>query len=282
MYDMQQKGVLMKILVTGSNGMLGEDLCPVLEDEGYEVIETTHKTMDVTNYELIEQIVKESKPETIIHLAAYTDTEKAETNREEAHRINIDGTKNIVKVCKKQNITLVFISTAEVFSGEKNKPYTVNDHPNPVNYYGKTKLAGEEYIQEELSKYYIIRTGWLYGHHGHNFVTQLLLKNPNDEIRVSDDEIGSPTWTVDLATGILSTFGKKYGIYHICNSGEVSRYEFAEEIFSVFNIKANLVKCKLDEINKVVKHPKYSVLDNNRAYRDWHIAFRDFAALADF
>ncbi len=272
----------MKVLVTGSNGMLGQDLCPVLEDEGYEVVETTRKSMDITDKDKVENIILAHNPELIIHTAAYTDVEKAEVEREEAHLVNVTGTRNIVQVCKKQNIPLVYISSDFVFDGEKDTPYKPEDRPHPVNYYGQTKLDGEESVKG-LSKYYIIRTSWLYGHHGSNFVTKLLLKNPDEEIKIVDDQIGSPTWTVDLATGIVNIIGsEKYGIYHVCNSGAVSRFEFAEEIFAVFDIKANIVPCKTSDLQSNVKRPKYSVLDNHGRYRNWEIAFRDFATLADF
>ena len=273
----------MKVLVTGSNGMLGQDLCPVLEDEGYEVIETTRNSMDITDLERVERVINTHAPELVIHTAAYTDVEKAEVEREEAHSVNVAGTRNIVQVCKKQDIPLVYISSDYVFDGEKDSPYKPEDRPNPVNYYGQTKLDGEEAVKE-LSKYYIIRTSWLYGHHGNNFVTKLLLQDFSKEIKIVDDQIGSPTWTVDLATGIVNIIGKgeKYGIYHVCNSGAVSRFEFAEEIFAVFDLKANIVPCKTSDIQSNVKRPKYSVLDNQGHYRNWEVAFSDFAALADF
>ncbi len=271
----------MKVLVTGAGGMLGQDLCPVLEDEGYEVIETTRSSMDITDAERVGNVILSHQPELIIHTAAYTDVEKAEIEREEAHKINVLGTRNIVHACKNYDIPIIYISTDYVFDGEKNTPYKPEDKPHPINYYGTTKFEGEEAVKE-LDKYYIIRTSWLYGHHGNNFVTKMLLQNPEKEIKVVDDQIGSPTWTVDLATGIVNIIGKKYGIYHICNSGEVSRYQFAEEIFSVFGIKANIVPCKSEEIKTNAKRPKHSVLNNNGRYRDWHIALNDFAALAEF
>ncbi len=271
----------MKVLVTGANGMLGQDLCPVLEDEGYEVTETSRHSMDITSQETVERVISTHEPELIIHAAAYTDVEKAEIEREKVHLINTVGTRNIVQCCKKKDIPLVYISTDFVFDGEKEKPYKTNDTPHPINYYGRTKLDGEEAVKE-LKKYYIVRTSWLYGHHGNNFVTKLLCQNTTDEIRVVNDQIGSPTWTIDLATGIVNILDKEYGIYHICNSGAVSRYEFAKEIFSTFGIKANILPCKSDDIKTEAKRPKYSVLDNNGLYRDWHEALKDFAALAAF
>ncbi len=271
----------MKILVTGSNGMLGQDLCPVLEDEGYEVIETTRRSMDITDKEQVKNVIKGHSPELIIHLAAYTDVEKAENDREEAHNINVLGTRNIVELCKQHDIPLVYISSDFVFDGEKEVPYEPEDKPHPINYYGQTKFDGEEAVKE-LSKYYIIRTSWLYGHHGVNFVTKMLTLDRNKEIKVVDDQIGSPTWTVDASIGIVNILDKEYGVYNVCNSGAVSRYKFAEEIFSVFGIKADIIPCKTKDIQSTVRRPKYSVLNNHGLCRDWKSALRDFAALAEF
>ena len=234
----------MKILVTGANGMLGQDLCPALEDNGWEVIETDVNTMDITNYDEALKFITKIKPDFIIHLAAYTAVDKAEEDKETACKINVNGTQNITKVCKKLDVPMLYISTDYVFDGTKKGKYLPEDKPNPINYYGLTKAKGEEFVKK-LEKYYIVRTSWLYGHHGKNFVETILSNADKTEIKVVDDQIGCPTWTVELANAIVKLIEEKspWGIYHICGSGHTSWYGFAKEIYELHGDKVNLKPC---------------------------------------
>lgn len=271
----------MKILVTGASGMLGQDLCPVLEDEGHEVIETDSKILDVTNFNIVEKILISQKPDIVIHCAAYTNVDKAEEEKEKALLINKTGTANIAKICAQNDILMIYISTDYVFDGQKKEPYIPSDKTNPLNTYGKTKLEGEKAVQKYCKKYYIIRTSWLYGHHGKNFVETMISLAQKQELKVVDDQIGCPTWTVELSNGIVELIEEnpEYGIYHICSSGKTSWYNFAKEIFAVENLQVNLKPCTTEEFLRPAKRPKYSVMNNEEICRNWKVALREYLAL---
>ncbi len=269
----------MKVLVTGANGMLGQDLCPILEDAGCFVIETDIDTMDITNSESTKSVITSSHPDLVIHCAAYTNVDKAEEDLETATKINVTGVENIAKVCGSLDIPLVYISTDYVFDGTNKTPYKPDDKPNPINNYGLTKLQGEEMVKKYCSKYYIARTSWLYGIHGKNFVETMLSLKDKPELKVVDDQIGCPTWTVELANGILKLLQKPYGTYHICGSGSTSWYGFAKEIFRQSNIKVNLISCTTDEFPRPAKRPHYSVMDNDKICRNWEAALNDYLQL---
>ena len=270
----------MKVLVTGAKGMLGQDLCPILEDNGYDVIETDIHNLDITNLENVTNIIDNETPEIIIHCAAYTNVDKAEEDLENARKINVLGTKNLAKICGEKDITLIYISTDYVFDGEANTPYLPNSRTNPINNYGLTKLEGEEAVKKYCKKYYIARTSWLYGHHGKNFVETMISIADKPELKVVDDQIGCPTWTVELANGIVKLIqGEEYGIYHICGSNSTSWYDFAKEIFKQIHKEVNLLPCSTEEFPRPARRPKYSVMENNKICRDWKLALKDYLAL---
>ena len=269
----------MKALITGAEGMLGMDLSPVLEDYGYEVLEFGHNKLDILNSKKVCEVIREEKPDIIFHCAAYTNVDNAEADYEKAYAVNVTGTENIAKASEENGAVLIYISTDYVFDGEKTTPYAPQNAVNPINNYGLTKLKGEEAVKKICSKYYIIRTSWLYGHHGKNFVETMLSLKDKEEIKVVDDQIGCPTWTVELAEGIIKVLNKPYGIYHICGSGSASRYEFAKEIFKQRGIKANITPCKTEDFPCIAKRPKYSVMDNSGLCKDWHISLEDYLAL---
>lgn len=272
----------MKVLVTGANGMLGQDLCPVFEDAGAFIIETDANTLDITDKETVDKVLNDIHPDLVVHCAAYTNVDKAEDDLKTARLINSKGTENIAKACGKLGITLVYISTDYVFDGTKNDPYMPDDKPNPLNNYGLTKLEGENAVKKYCEKYYIARTSWLYGHHGKNFVETMLSLADRPEIKVVDDQIGCPTWTVELANGILKLLSKPYGTYHVCGSGFVSWFGFAKEIFERSGLKVNLLPCKTDEFPRPAKRPHYSVMENNSLCRNWQSALQDYLKLRDF
>lgn len=270
----------MKILVTGANGMLGQDLCPILEDEDYDVIETDIHNLDFTNPDETEKVIKSCLPDYIIHLGAYTNVDKAEEEKEAAYKINVSGTQNIAGVCQKLGITLIYISTDYVFDGTKEGKYIPSDKPNPVNVYGETKLKGEEIVQQ-CDKYYIVRTSWLYGHHGKNFVETMISLADKPEIKVVNDQKGCPTWTVELSNGILDIIENKlpYGIYHVCGSGETTWYDFAKEIFRLTGMSVNLKECSSKEFQRPAKRPANSSMENNGILRDWKTALKEYIEL---
>ena len=271
----------MKILVTGANGMLGQDLCPILEDIGAFVVETDIDTLDITNFENVQKVLTYEKPDYVIHCAAYTNVDKAEKDLETARLINAKGTENIAKICSELDITLIYISTDYVFDGTKKEPYTPEDVPNPINNYGLTKLEGENAVKKYCKKYYIARTSWLYGHHGKNFVETMISLSNKPELKVVDDQIGCPTWTCELSNGIVKLFKKPYGIYHLCGSGYTSWYGFAKEIFEKSGIQINLIPCKTEEFPRPAKRPKYSVMQNNKICRNWKSALKDYLELKE-
>lgn len=271
---------MQKILVTGANGMLGQDLCPILEDNDYDVIETDIDTLDITDYKNVEEVITRFQPDIIVHCAAYTNVDKAEEDLETARLINFKGTENIAKMCKKLDIEMVYISTDYVFDGKKNEPYTVNDEPNPLNNYGLTKFEGEEAVRKNCPKHYITRTSWLYGHHGKNFVETMISLAEKPELKVVDDQTGCPTWTCELSNGIVKILqNKKYGTFHVCGSGCTSWYGFAKEIFEQMNLNINLKPCTTSEFPRPAKRPSYSVMDNNKICRNWKLALKDYLNL---
>ncbi len=272
----------MKVLVTGAKGMLGQDLCPIFEDAGMFVIETDVENLDITDFKAAENFITNARPQIIVHLAAYTNVDGAETDREKADLINHKAAENLARISKKTGAILIYISTDYVFDGTKKEPYLPNDPVNPLSVYGKTKALGETAVIENAEKYYIARTSWLYGINGKNFIeTMLKLGKAGKEIKVVNDQAGSPTYTVDLALGILKLLNKPFGIYHISGEGETTWYDFANEIFTQADIKADLAPVSTEEYtkgqNKVVAiRPKYSTLQNSVPMRHWKEALQSY------
>lgn len=270
-----------KVLVTGAKGMLGHDLCPTLEDAGYDVIETDVDNLDITNLKQVEEVLEKETPCVVVHCAAYTNVNKAEEDTETAMKINATGTENLAKICAKLDIPIVYISTDYVFDGTKKDSYLPYDKTNPINAYGLTKLKGEEAVQKHCPKYYITRTSWLYGLHGKNFVETMLSLADKPELKVVDDQTGCPTWTQELADGIVTLLKEEapYGIYHICGSGKTTWYGFAKEIFNLAGLEVNLIPCKSNEFPSPAKRPEYSVMYNDNICRTWKAALKDYMKL---
>ena len=272
------------VLVTGAKGMLGQDLCPILEDNGYNVIETDIHNLDITKSDMVNEVLSKENPDIVIHCAAYTNVDKAEEDIETARLINAKGTENVAKACQKNDIAMVYISTDYVFDGgiktERTSPYKPTDSTAPLNNYGLTKWEGEEAVRNNLKKYYICRTSWLYGHHGKNFVETMLSLSDKPELKVVDDQVGCPTWTVELANAIVNIIEKNlYGTYHTCGGGSTSWYNFAKEIFKQAGLNVNLVPCTTSEFPRPATRPAYSVMDNGGLCRNWKLALKDYMAL---
>lgn len=245
------------ILVTGSNGQLGFDVIRELKNRKIDCIGTIRSDFDLTNYEDTEKFILKIKPECIIHCAAYTNVNKAEDEKELCYKVNVDGTENIAKVCRKLNAKMIYISTDYVFDGRKDGQYEVNDTPNPLSVYGKSKYEGELKVKENLDEYFIVRTSWVFGSHGNNFVkTMLKLGKEKESIDVVCDQIGSPTYTVDLARLLCDmVLSDKYGIYHASNEGFCSWAEFAEEIMKQADLKCKINYIKSNEYKSKVVRP---------------------------
>lgn len=254
----------MKILITGSKGMLAQDLIPLLK-ERHEVFAFPREELDITNRDSIFNALSHVRPDLVINCAAYTKVDKAEEEREKAFLINGIGVQNLAVACADKGISLCHISTDYVFDGEKKKPYTPFDNPNPINTYGESKLAGEKYIQWLLNKLYIVRTSWLYGRWGNNFVLTILrLSKEQAAIKVVNDQIGSPTYTVTLSDGIRRLIESgSYGIYHITDEsdGGISWFDFAKEIVRISGLKTELIPVTTDKYPRPARRPMYSVLD---------------------
>lgn len=233
----------MKVLVTGANGQLGYDVVKELQKQNIECYGAARQDFDIVDFEAAEKFITNYMPDTVIHCAAYTAVDKAEDEQGLCYLVNASATENIAEICKKINAKMLYISTDYVFDGAKDGFYEVDDKPNPINVYGKTKLLGEQAVQRILDKYFIVRISWVFGEHGNNFVkTMLRLGKERKEINVVADQYGSPTYTADLAPLLVEMIQtEKYGIYHATNEGVCSWAEFAEEIFKVagMNVKVN-------------------------------------------
>ena len=223
----------MKVLVTGVKGQLGYDVVKELEKRGHVAIGTDVDNMDITDADFVQEFITNANPDAVVHCAAYTAVDLAEDNIELCNRINVDGTRNIAKVCKDLDIKMIYISTDYVFDGEGEHFWLPDEERHPLNIYGQSKYEGELAIEKLLEKYFIVRISWVFGINGKNFIkTMLNLGKTRDHLTVVCDQIGSPTYTYDLARLLVDMVeSDKYGRYHATNEGICSWYEFACEIF---------------------------------------------------
>jgi dTDP-4-dehydrorhamnose reductase len=252
----------MKVLVTGADGQLGYDVVKKLKENDIEHYGATREDFDLTNEKETKKFISDYKPDVIVHCAAYTDVDQAEIEKELCYQVNVEGTRYIAEATKKLDAKMLYISTDYVFDGEGEEPFKVTDQPNPINYYGETKYQGEQEVQKLLEKYFIVRTSWVFGEHGDNFVkTMLELGKERDEVSVVDDQYGSPTYTSDLAELIVVMIKtNKYGVYHATNEGFCSWYEFAKEIFKAAGMDVKVKPVSSDEFETKAERPKNSRL----------------------
>ena len=251
-----------RILVTGFTGQLGHDIVLELNKRGYtDVLGVGAEQLDITKEKLVDEFVKTFRPDVVFHCAAYTAVDKAEENKELCYDVNVNGTKNMVNATKNCDAKLIYISTDYVFNGTKNGIYDVEDKINPINYYGYTKELGEQ-IARSYDKSFIVRTSWVFGINGNNFVkTMLRLAETKKELTVVSDQIGSPTYTVDLAKLLVDmSESEKYGTYHATNSGLCSWYDFAKYIFKVNNVEVNVLPTTTAQYKTLAKRPLNSKL----------------------
>jgi len=273
-----------KILVTGARGMLGTDLVPVLQEE-HDVIGVDIGDFDLVSPRAIGQIVHIA-PEVVLNLAAFTDVDGCETKIEQAYAGNALAVRNVALACQRCQAVLLHISTDYVFDGEKDGAYYEWDHPNPLSAYGRTKLAGEHFVQHLLDRFYIVRTAWLYGSHGKNFVdTILATADSKKELSVVDDQRGSPTYTTDLARALARIVPSGfYGVYHVTNGGACSWYEFAKKILALAGkTDASLKATDSQTYMRPARRPKNSLLHNyvwrmtfGDPLRHWEEGLRDY------
>lgn len=251
----------MKILVTGAHGQLGREVARQGMD--HELILTDYDTLDITNGAAVAKFMRGLKPAAVIHCAAYTNVDGAEADFDGAFRVNVIGTQNLAAGCLETGARMVYVSTDYVFDGENQQPYREFDATNPKTVYGITKLQGEQLVKEILGRHYIVRTAWLYGE-GNNFVrTMLRLAESNDILRVVEDQVGTPTSTVDLTAAIFKLLATDaYGTYHTTCQGQCSWYEFACQIFRLAGKNIQVVPVTTEEFPRPAKRPAHSVLDN--------------------
>jgi len=257
----------MVVLITGANGQLGQSFYSIANDfSDINFYFRNSKELDITKNEEVIEIFNEIKPNFCINCAAYTAVDKAESEPEKAHQINVKGVENLAIACKKTDTTLIHISTDFIFDGTKNTPYLELDTTNPLGIYGKTKLVGEEIILKTWEKHIIIRTSWVYSQFGNNFLkTMLRLGAERTEISVVNDQIGTPTNAVDLAFAILKIIqNPKFGIYNYSNLGVCSWFDFAQKIFQISNNQIVTHPILTSQYPTPAQRPKYSVLDKTK------------------
>ena len=257
---LQERTLYMKIFVTGVRGQLGYDVVKELKKRGIEVIGVDIQEMDITDAVSVDKVIRAAAPDAVIHCAAYTAVDDAEENREICRRVNVDGPRNIATVCKALNIKMVQISTDYVFDGQGERPWEPDDPCKPCSVYGQTKYEGELAVRELLEKYFIVRIAWVFGINGKNFVRIMLnLAKTHDTIRVVDDQVGSPTYTYDLARLLVDmVLTEKYGVYHATNEGICSWYEYACAIFEEAGVNVNVVPVTTEEYGAKANRPANS------------------------
>ena len=256
----------MKVLVTGVKGQLGYDVMNELAKRGHTGIGVDVEEMDITDAAKVEQVIKESEVEAVIHCAAYTAVDAAEDNAELCHKINAEGTENIAKVCKELDLKMIYISTDYVFNGEGTRPWEPDDEREPLNVYGQAKYEGELAVEKYLEKYYIVRIAWVFGVNGKNFIkTMLNLSETHDELSVVNDQIGSPTYTYDLARLLVDMVETdKYGRYHATNEGLCTWYEFATEIFRQAGKEITVHPVTSDQFPSKARRPHNSRMSKDK------------------
>lgn len=272
----------MKIAVTGSGGMLGQDIQRAFSD--MDVVALTRKELDITDLGNCLSVVKDIRPDYLIHAAAFTDVDGSEKDPDTAVLVNGIGTRNVTMACEEARCPVVYLSSDYVFDGMKGSPYQEWDVASPVNRYGLSKLIGERFVRSLTNRFYIVRTSWMFGEHGRNFVSTIIrLLSERDEIDVVDDQRGCPTYTLDLALKLKELIGRGYGIYHITNSSECSWYEFALEIARQVSGRAQIRATTSEKFVRPARRPSYSVLENTmirleglQALRPWNEALTSY------
>lgn len=287
----------MKVIITGSKGQLGSELKKILASGMSELgeIPAEYKNiwiadvdvgeLDITRQEAVMTYVGKSKPDLIINCAAYTNVDGCETNQDDAFKVNALGARNLAMAAEKIEAKLVHVSTDYVFAGNGSKPYKEADVCDPQSAYGTTKYLGEQYVKDFCSRYFIVRTAWLYGYTGKNFVKTIMKAGrERGDLKVVNDQIGNPTNAVDLAHHLLKLAAtEEYGIYHCTGKGECSWYDFASKIIDYAGIQATVSPCTTEDYSSPTKRPAYSSLDNmmlrctvGDEMRNWQDALKCF------
>ncbi|TAI47142.1 dTDP-4-dehydrorhamnose reductase [Flagellimonas allohymeniacidonis] len=268
----------MKILVTGASGQLGNTFKSLVENKQVEDLNFVFKSsqeLDITDFEAVRQELLSDNYAYCINCAGYTNVDQAETEKDLAYKVNVTGSRNLALNCNESKTVLVHISTDFVFDGFLNTPYVEEDIARPIGFYGDTKYKGERAIINNLEEHFIIRTSWLYSEFGHNFMkTMVRLGNEKDELSVVYDQIGTPTYALDLALVVLhiiKAHSIDYGVYHYSNEGVASWYDFAKAIFEIHKIPVELSPILSEAYPTPAERPKFSVLDKSKIKNAFHL-----------
>ena len=268
-----------KVLVTGSGGQLGQELVELLPGRGHEVFAFSRAELDVADFGAMGRALDEHAPELVVNAAAFTNVDGCETEPDLAYGVNALGPRNLAQLCEERGCDLLHVGTNYVFDGESERAYEPFDPPNPISAYGRSKLAGEEYVMRLTNRWYVVRSAGVYGR-GHNFVrTMLRVAAERDVLKIKEDEFISPTYALDLAEGILGVIeAGRYGLYHLTNSGSCSWYEFAREIFELAGIEVEVVPVPGSEYPLPAARPANGVLSalGSLELRHWREALEDY------
>ena len=284
----------MKILVIGCNGQLGKDMGRILTSAGYDVSGMDVPAIDLTDPAGTAAIIKAAAPQTVINCAAFTAVDACETRRPEAYAVNAGGVSTIALAARATGAKVIHFSTDYVFDGLKNAPYIETDTVNPQSVYGKSKLEGERLLAQALADHVIVRVAWLYGIHGQHFIKKiknraLAIRGTGETLKVVTDEIGTPTYSVDVCRQTLELLKKDArGLFYCTNEGFCSRYEFAREIIKAYALDVAITPCVSKDFPLPAPRPAFSVLENKRlkdmginVMRDWKVAFAEYVQVED-
>jgi dTDP-4-dehydrorhamnose reductase len=268
-----------RVLISGAGGQLGLELAEILPERGHETVALPRAELDIADPDAVEDAVKGYAPDLVVNAAAYTNVDGCETETDLAYAVNALGPRNLAQTCEGLGCKLLHVSTNYVFDGEADRPYEPFDLPNPISAYGRTKLAGEEYVKHLTRRWYVVRSAGVYGR-GHNFVrTMLRVAGERDVLKVKADEFISPTYARDLAKGIARVAeAGRYGLYHLTNAGSCSWYEFAREIFRLAEVEAEVVSIPGSEYPLPAARPTNGVLSSLGTFelRHWRDALTDY------
>lgn len=261
----------MKVLVTGVGGQLGHDVVRELEQRGHEVTGVGREEMDITDAEKVRKVIRDCVPDAVIHCSAYTAVDRAEDEADQCRKVNVEGTKNIAEICAELDCKMIYISTDFVFSGEGERPWETDDAAGPISVYGRTKYEGEDEVKSRLDKFFIVRISWVFGKNGNNFVkTMLRIGKETGAVKVVDDQIGSPTYTRDMAVLLADMVQtEKYGVYHASNEGFCSWYDFAKEIFRLAGMDdVSVMPITSDQFPAKAKRPFNSRMSKEKLVKE--------------
>jgi len=277
----------MKVLFAGGKGLLGTNIIPLLKNR-FDVVSLDIDEWDIADRKAGEAVVARERPDALVNCAAVTDVDGCEDKRELAEKVNSRGAAIIADICSEHRIKLVHISTDYVFDGTKTLPYTEEDTPNPISFYGKTKLWGEEQVLAKAPSSLIIRSQWLYGEGGRHFISKVIeIARERGSIEVVDDQRGSPTYAKDIAEPLSILIEKgESGIYHICNDGSCTWYELAQEVFMALGMDIQVTAVSSQALNRKAARPAYSVFDTKKVrdatgiiMRSWQEALREYLSV---